>query len=354
MYFLVCCMLILVISSCTKNKVEENKIPTPPFSQQEKQDTIGSQTDTIKYINSSPNATEILNFKNYLNNTENIHPKVLYFEKGWKGYKFWMAYTPYPKGEANSENPCIAVSQDGINWILPKNFVSNPLDSSFTNGYNSDTHLVYREDLDILECWYRPYNTKLAKNALYRRVSHDGINWQPREVIFDFNGLQMLSPAINFENGKYKIWYCCNGQIRYLESFDSNAKNWPKNYKVLQFDWSKLYPWHMDVIKSEKGYEMIVCAWDRSIKGANNNSADLFYCATDMNHQVLRDPSPILKRSKNDQAFDFRSIYRASFIKINSKYYIYYSAIAKDWTRSMALSFGSDIYNLHGYVKKTK
>ncbi|MNI08055.1 hypothetical protein D3C73_610790 [compost metagenome] len=345
---------LLLLTSCSKSKVDEQKKPTPPVLQQERQDTVGSETDTIAYINSSPNASEILTFKSYLNNSENIHPKVLYFEKGWRGYKFWMAYTPYPKGEANSENPCIAVSQDGINWILPKNFTANPLDVPFENGYNSDTHLVYRKDLDIIECWYRPYSTKLAKNAIFRRVSNDGINWQTKETIFDFNGVQMLSPAINFEDGRYKIWYCFGGQIRYIESLDSSGKNWPKDYKVLKFDWSKFYPWHMDVIKTEKGYEMIVCAWDRSIKGANNNSADLFYCSTDLNHQIVQDPFPILKRNTNKTAFDFRSIYRASFIKANNKYYIYYSAISDDWTRSMALSFGSDINNLHGYIKKVK
>ncbi|WP_293899067.1 hypothetical protein [Sphingobacterium sp. UBA5670] len=351
---LVLIALILTANSCTKKNAEEpGKLP-PNVIEAELQDTIGSPTDTIAYINHTPNATEIIRFKNYLGNTENIHPKVLYFEKGWKGYKFWMAYTPYPKGEANSENPCIAVSQDGINWILPKNFTANPLDVSFENGYNSDTHLVYRKDLDIIECWYRPYNTKLAKNAIYRRVSSDGMHWQARETIIDFNGVQMLSPAINFEDNKYKIWYCYDGQIRYIESLDSSGKNWPKNFQVINSDWSKFYPWHLDVIKTEKGYEMIVCAWDRSIKGANNNSADLFYCSTDSKHQTIDDPHPILKRSTNKSAFDFRSIYRASFIKVNNKYYIYYSAISDDWTRSMALSFGSDINNLHGYVKKSK
>ncbi|MFU1858143.1 hypothetical protein ACK8HY_14085 [Sphingobacterium sp. NGMCC 1.201703] len=351
---LVFCMLILVISSCTKSKDENKKNEQPPLPQVSRQDTIGSTTDTITYINNSPNANEPLNFNNYLNNTENIHPKVLYFEKGWKGYKFWMAYTPYPKGEVNSENPCIAVSQDGINWTVPNNFKSNPLDLSFENGYNSDTHLVYRKDLDILECWYRPYNAKLAKNAIYKRVTNDGINWQAKEVIFDFNGVQMLSPAINFENGKYKIWYCYDGQIRYIESLDDSGKKWPKHFRILNFDWSKFYPWHMDVIKTEQGYEMIVCAWDKSIKGANNNTADLFYCATNESHEITKNPFPILKRNTNEKAFDSRSIYRASFIKVKSKYYIYYSAISNDWTRSMALSFGSDLENLHGYVRKVK
>ena len=59
---------------------------------------------------SSTNALTALCFKNYLGNTQNIHPKVLYFPEKWNGYKFWMAYTPYPKGKTDAENPCMAVT----------------------------------------------------------------------------------------------------------------------------------------------------------------------------------------------------------------------------------------------------
>lgn len=342
---------LCIVGSCTKSDPNQQQI-SPPLIGREVPDSIGSQTDTIAYINKSPNASEILNFNNYRNNTENIHPKVLYFEKGWRGYKFWMAYTPYPNGESEFENPCIAVSNDGINWSTPIGFNTNPLDFSFENGYNSDTHLVYREDLDIIECWYRPYKYKERKAGLFRRTSHDGINWAPRETMIDFNGIQMLSPAVNFENGKYKIWYCYDGEVRYIESKDSSGKSWPEKFQVIEFDWSKFYAWHMDVIKSGTEYEMIVCAWDKTVPGTNNNTADLFYCATNLNNKVIKNPFPILKRNTDKQAFDYRSIYRASFIKLYGKYYVYYSAIANNWKRSMALSFGRNIEDLHGYASK--
>ncbi|MCH5229084.1 MAG: hypothetical protein J1F12_03695 [Muribaculaceae bacterium] len=72
---------------------------------------IGLQITLINCIAaqtvSSANAKDILKIENYLGNYENIHPKVLFFENGWNGYEFWMAYTPYPLGEVNSENPCL-------------------------------------------------------------------------------------------------------------------------------------------------------------------------------------------------------------------------------------------------------
>ena len=34
-----------------------------------------------------------------------FHPKVLNFEKPWNGYRYWMAYTPYPGADQRKENP---------------------------------------------------------------------------------------------------------------------------------------------------------------------------------------------------------------------------------------------------------
>src|SRR5690625_4256142 len=44
------------------------------------------------------------------------HPDVLYFENGWGGYKYWMAYTPYPFSDDSLENTSITYSNDGVNW----------------------------------------------------------------------------------------------------------------------------------------------------------------------------------------------------------------------------------------------
>lgn len=64
-----------------------------------------------------------------------------------------MAYTPYPSGSTQHENPCIATSNDLRKWVVPVG-LTNPLAFAPENGYNSDTHLVYRPDLDRLEVWW--------------------------------------------------------------------------------------------------------------------------------------------------------------------------------------------------------
>jgi hypothetical protein len=44
-----------------------------------------------------------------------VHPDVLYFANGWKGYKYWMIITGYYKSQDITENPYLFCSNDGIN-----------------------------------------------------------------------------------------------------------------------------------------------------------------------------------------------------------------------------------------------
>ena len=168
------------------------------------------------------NASDKLNIFNYLGNVENIHPKVLYFPDKWNGWKYWIAYTPYPGGQTMYENPCLSCSNDGINWVDPSPTI-NPLYQVPADGYNSDTHIVYNGA--ELEVWWRTFSTDNS-SKYYRRKSSDGLIWQVAEEMFSSvtYGKDMISPAIIFEDGKYKLWAISGAQIKYNES--TNGKNW--------------------------------------------------------------------------------------------------------------------------------
>ena len=134
------------------------------------------------------------------------HPKVLYFENGFAGFKFWMAITPTfglindQVAPAFFENPHIFCSQDGENWIEPVG-INNPIDVtaplSFTEaGYPfwSDTHLLLGND-GYLYCYYRGVGmpkgylvegeTGLYDTVTVCKKSRDGINWGEREIVFE-------------------------------------------------------------------------------------------------------------------------------------------------------------------------
>lgn len=151
-----------------------------------------------------------------------MHPSVVRFQGRWNGYQYWMAYTPYGPGGAGQENPCIAVSQDGKEWIDPPG-LTNPLvprpappDSynglAFNaNDYNSDTNLFYHDGLFYMV--WRHRTTSGGGEYLWFRTTADGINWAPRQLLIDntrrsgVGGRDLIAPSIfPMEGGGFEIW----------------------------------------------------------------------------------------------------------------------------------------------------
>lgn len=309
----------------------------------------GGETRNAIISIENANANDDINLINYLGNKENIHPKVISFDKSWNGYKYWMAYTPYPLGKTDNENPCIAVSNDKVNWESPAENL-NPLDPTPPAGWNSDTHLLHRTDIDQMEIWWREYDPAKKEAKIWRRVTSDGKSWENKELMFNPTNTpydDLLSPAILFEDGMYKIWYISGGgdkQIYYQQTNDSNTTSWTDR-EIINIDWGILTPWHMDVISTDLGYEFITTCWE---PGGNNNTADLYYHVT-YNDGSNSKPIKILAKSEDITSIDHSAIYRSSILKENGKYFIFYSSIAKDTSRHMSLSYGESIYGLTGY-----
>ncbi len=212
----------------------------------------------------------LLTIPTYDGSGQLTHPKVLYFQNGWNGYRYWMSMTPYPHTVDRYENPSIVVSNDGLNWFVPRG-LKNPItglpkDVKF-GGHYSDPHLVMKGN--TMELWYRhnPGNPKTKRainsiNTYYKMVSTDGIHWSaPQELFTARDG--HLSMAINYENGMYKAWYATySGNLCYQESYDS-------------FHWSQpivasvplpagYCPYHQDMIKVGSQYCLLQCAEKRS------------------------------------------------------------------------------------------
>lgn len=304
------------------------------------------------------NAEDKLHFLNYLGNDENIHPKVISFKNKWNGYYYWMAYTPYPKGATDAENPCIACSNDLLNWTIPNGLI-NPLeptpDVEGGSAYNSDTHLVYNPDTELLECWWRLVNRVNDDIIIYRRTSKNGAEWGDKEPVWISKSTvqDLLSPAIIYDNGVYKVWGISANNIKYMESTD--LKNWTDlETRRPYISWSDLglKPWHMDCIETDYGYEMVVQAYDA--ENGNNNTSDLYYIkSTDNTYDSYSLPVKIIARSKNPESFDHAGIYRSSVLLENGIYYVFYTTISTNTNRGLALSYGSDIKALNGYKNVT-
>ena len=302
-------------------------------------------------------ASQKLNIVSSYGDTQAYHPKVLNFEKPWNGYRYWMAYTPYPAADQTKENPHITVSNDKVHWetIDEVKTALDPLTpfEDPSRQYNSDTHLVYREDIDTLECYWRQVDDIRGTDTIFKRTTKDGKHWTDREQVLQTKTGDdgILSPAIIYENGKYKMWtinYFGKFPIRYRESED--GYHWSKPREItLQYDSEDLRSWHLDVIHTEKGYEILVVAFK---EGDNHLQMNMYY--TKSKDNITYNPCiTVLKPSTSPVAWDNRGIYRSCFFVEDGNYYVYYSGIGYPKgihsSRGVGLSIGSSIEDLKGY-----
>lgn len=278
---------------------------------------------------------------------EAYHPKVITFNKKWNGYKYWMSYTPYPGGNSGYENPHIAVSNDLINWYAPnkRNISLDEVKNKYKKKrYNSDAHIVYNKDKDTIICYWRYVDDVAGSVTIFKRETSDGITWTAKEKVLyskDRHKKDYVSPAIIYEDSAYKMWYVdVYNTIRYAESPD--GMNWTDKNEISFKYPEKLDTWHLDVIKTDKGYEMIVVAYD---KWNNHNKMDLYY--TISNDEVnFKDAIKILEPERGTLNWDNSGIYRSSIIYLNDTYYLYYGAVGVTAERGIGLAYGKDITHL--------
>ena len=295
------------------------------------------------------NSLNKLNIKSAYGDIDAFHPKVLNFKNKWNGYKYWMTFSPYPNGEDDKENPHIKVSNDLINWVEPEGF-KNPLVDKPDNyesliNYNSDPHLVYNNTTDTLECYYRYVNDTNDKVIIYRLTTKDGVHWTDKEEILSANRSEKdyISPAIIYEENIYKLWYVDRDRtVVYMESSDGyNYSN--ERIIELTYQLKTLKNWHLDVIHTAKGYEMIVVAYT---SWADRLFMNLYYFKSRDNIKYSRGVA-ILRPSI--RSWDNKGIYRSSLIYEDDVYYLFYSAMSRDAKRGIGLSYGEEIDNLKGY-----
>lgn len=280
---------------------------------------------------------------------QSYHPKVLSFKTKWNGYKYWMSYTPYPKGDDLKENPCIAVSNDLIHWNTPNGLVNpldDPEDKEKAKVYNSDAHLVYNNDYDQLELYWRYTNDKGEKSysKIFRRISKDGINWSNKELVFTAENRDkedIISPAIIYENSTYKMWYVVTaGVVKYVESKDGIKWYGEKEINISYNE--NLKTWHLDVIKTEKGYEMLVVAFTT---WAKRNDMSLYYTKSidGINWDIA---NKVMDPAVKEKVWDNKGIYRTTFIYEDGIYYVFYGGTSRKGKHGIGLIIGKDIFNL--------
>ena len=233
---------------------------------------VGGWKQEVKPLITSATTPPIkLDLEDWSGYEQPYHPSVLYLPNGFGGHKYWMSQTPFPLGASPSQDrwecPVVYHSDNGYDWQVVPN--ANPLDDltedDIVNGnYLSDAHLVYRSDLNRLECWYRKTvfldNNNRATN-IFRKVSTDGFNWSEREEVVPAMGSHGVnfwrSHSVLWDNTKkvYRVWKQTDTEINYVE-VDSNTMSLSGQTPIkLDYD----YPhWHIDVNYFNNAYHLII------------------------------------------------------------------------------------------------
>lgn len=127
-----------------------------------------------------------------------VHPSVVdFYNSPWRGWRYWMAFTPYASSNDDVENPCILVSNDGLAWQIPSG-LTNPIEPwPGDTAYNSDPELVYDPDGDRLICFWRKVDAGEVAAHTYAKWSTDGVTWSARQSVIANQGVgDCLSPSV--------------------------------------------------------------------------------------------------------------------------------------------------------------
>ena len=179
-----------------------------------------------------------------------VHPDVLYFPEGKDGYRYWMAYTPYPP--QSMENPSIVRSNDGISWT--DNGLTNPVipqgaSGSWNGLENPDPDFIYVSSIDK---WFMVWDggdvaTNSRKIALayssdgktWTQYDGDLVNGNVNPVILsgtDNNGALWETDGTNSKTCTPSLFY--NGGVFYLFYAEEASGNNRGSIGVATFTWN--------------------------------------------------------------------------------------------------------------------
>ena len=286
---------------------------------------------SAEFLLSIPNLKTPLKIKTPDGHDQPLHPSVRFFEDGWRGYRYWMAFTPYPTNAEpyrdRWESPCVVASQDGLNWQYPCGMAYlddlTPQQINLKN-YFSDTHLYYDEKKDSLVCCYRyvPGTSDHPCPVLFSKTTSDGVNWSTRTELHccdEICELSPLSPAIVRERDGFRMWFVPfekDPEQVYLAS-SADGVQWELQDRCVLEGNSEVKPWHIDCQLIDGTYYMVVYDLKQTISLWKSNDAVRFV--------YIKELLSVPQKNKAG-CFYSNTLYRASLCKNECGYRLYFSS----------------------------
>ena len=294
-----------------------------------------------------PPSQKKLNIQNYVNITnEIVHPSVLFFANGWNGYRYWMGYTPYDNNNSDYEDPSLAVSNDNITWDTPSGLV-NPVEPipDYPDGYNADVCLVMSPDNKTM---YMIWKRVAANKQTCIRSSIDGINWTPREVLFE-NEFEDVSPSVLWDGNQYKMWTIKHEDTPnklYLRTANIDMKEWSNPILCPVDIPSEMEIWHLEVRKLGSQYHILISSL--------GDFGDLYFGSSNdgINWSIAKQPLflslPSLYKSSMLPIMSNDGLRYGLWYGTNAPNYIHYTEIRFDRTKKINESNNDILYAKNG------
>lgn len=298
------------------------------------------------------NALKPLTTPTYENSGQAVHPSVIDFKTefnidSWRGYRYWMAMTPYPDGYDRFENPCLLASKDGINWLVPEG-LSKPIDVLNGQGhFNSDPTLVYDPDEKALLIFWRE-TLKGEYDQIWRIKYLSNGKLEPKiSVLKEAWGKTktnlLLSPSVWRKSAKeWYLWTASGSGTIQFNLYDStDGINWG-NRRETESPWKEwnggFLPWHLEVKPNlPKGkVDILISGWPKGQKLSDMMLVLAESPISDLTKVSMPLDKPLLISGLANQ-WDDDFIYKSSFVREEkngqSLYHIWYSArsIAGKW-----------------------
>ena len=127
----------------------------------------------------------------YDGSNKTTHPSVVDFHHEFgpggkfRGYRYWMAHTPYPNDNVLLENPSIVASNNGWDWHDPYG-ITNPVvaQPEPDTYYNADSDLAWNPEMGRLEMIWKHQSLANAADTYYRHsFSYNGVDWSESTII---------------------------------------------------------------------------------------------------------------------------------------------------------------------------
>jgi len=279
----------------------------------------------IPVIRDTSSPRFMLDIPTYDGSGQAMHPDVLLLKNPIGGYRYWMAFTPYPNGSSIYENPSIVASNDGKNWQVPKGLI-NPLERAPSQGHYSDPD-IFLDERGRLWLFFR-WSYKLEER-IYAKYSIDGIRWSEKIPILEENSESLISPAV-VRDKLYKMWYVDirpEPNVIKLRTAPSPLGPWsePLKCRVNGVPDDKNI-WHLDVVKVKEGYDAFIVLINR---GKGLREGELYFATSKDGIEWNLSSFPVLAPSS--KGWDSFIIYRSSAILLEEiggcrHYALYYSA----------------------------